>query len=83
MSKAIQFQPTGWKGYAHSSNGVLPTSGALLTIQASANLGEIDLTALISGLSCSVRFSTADARAIAAELVAASAAIEAAQGGAA
>lgn len=79
-AQGIQFQPTGWKGFAHSSNGTLPTSGALLTVQASAKLGEIDLTALLSGISCAVRFSSADARAIAAELLTAAAAIDAAQG---
>lgn len=83
MTKSIQFQPNGWKGYAHSSAGTVPASGALLTVQASAQLGEIDLTALVSGISCAIRFSVADARIIAAELQAAAEAIEAVQGGAA
>ncbi|PZP91142.1 MAG: hypothetical protein DI587_36330 [Variovorax paradoxus] len=73
---AIQFYPNGWKGYAHSSGGTVPASGALLTVQASAQLGEIDLTALISGISCAIRFGAADARIIAAELLAAAAAID-------
>ncbi len=72
----ITFQPTGWKGYVHSSDGTVPASGALLTVQASARLGEIDLTALISGISCAIRFSAADARSIAAELVNAADAVE-------
>lgn len=77
---AIQFRPNGWKGFTHSSDGTVPASGALLTIQASAKLGEVDMTALISGISCALRFSAADARAIAAELVAAATAIDAVQG---
>lgn len=76
----IQFRPNGWKGYAHSSDGTVPASGALLTIQASAKLDEVDMTALISGVSCAIRFSAADARAIAAELVVAATAIDAAHG---
>jgi hypothetical protein len=83
MTKSIQFQPNGWKGFAHSSAGTVPASGALLTVQASAQLGEVDLTALVSGISCAIRFSVTDARIIATELQAAAAAIDAAQGGAA
>lgn len=83
MTKAIQFQPNGWKGFVHSSAGTVPASGALLTVQASAQLGEIDFTALVSGISCAIRFGAADARVVAAELQAAAAAIEAVQGGSA
>ncbi|KQP43516.1 hypothetical protein [Pseudorhodoferax sp. Leaf274] len=79
---AIQFRPTGWQGYVHSSDGTLPASGCLLAIHASARLGEIDMTALISGISCAIRLSAADARAVAAELLAAAAAVEAKRGAA-
>lgn len=76
----IVFRPTGWKGYTHSVDGRLSASGVLLTIHAAARVDEIDLTALISGMSCSMRFSAADARAVAAELLTAAAAVNAVQG---
>lgn len=72
----LTFRPTGWKGYVHSSDGNVPASDCMLSIHASGRLDEIDLTALLSGLSCAIRFSGADARAIAAELIAAADALE-------
>lgn len=79
MRAVIEFSPTGWKGYVHSSDGTLPASGVLVSIQASGRLGEIDLSALIGGMGCSMRFSPADARAVAAELLAAAGAVDAAR----
>lgn len=80
--QGIRFAPSGRKGYVHSSDGTSPASGCMLAIYASARLGEIDLTALLGGISCAMRFSAADARAVAAELLAAAAAVDAAQAGA-
>jgi hypothetical protein len=79
---AIQFRPTGRKGYSHSVEGTL-SAGAMVTIHASERIDQIDLTCLFGGHCSAMRFCAADARAVAAELIAAAAAVEAVQGGAA
>lgn len=81
MTKGIQFRPTGWKGYSHSSGGTL-SAGAMVTVHAAERVDQIDLSCLFGGHLCGLRFTAADARAVAAELLAAAAAIDA-QGGAA
>ena len=76
---AIVFRPTGWKGYVYSTDGTVPASGCMVSIHASGRLGEIDMSTLIKGFGCSVRFSPADARSVAAELLSAADAIEGAR----
>ncbi len=74
--KGITFRPTGWTGYVHSSDGTVPASGTLLSIHAAGRVDEVDLSCIFGGHSCGMRFSTADARAVAAELIAAADAVE-------
>ncbi|MGC3986257.1 MAG: hypothetical protein QM777_16940 [Pseudorhodoferax sp.] len=79
-AQGIVFRQNSWKGEVHSVDGTLPASGALMTIQACPRLGEIDLMVLLSGISCSIRLSPADARAVASELRVAASAVDAKQG---
>lgn len=78
---AIAFTPNHWQGRAHASAGTVPASGCLLSIYASARLDEIDVSLLRDGIHCGFRVSAADARALAAELLTAAAAVDAAQVG--
>lgn len=76
----IQFRPTGWQGYAHSSQATIVRNGTALTVTGSLKLDEVELSAYLDGNGCSIRVDTAMARSVAAELLAAADAVDAAQG---
>lgn len=73
---ALTFRPTGWDGYRHYTQGTVPASGRLLTVQAANRMDEIDLSITTTGANCGFRDSAADARALAAELIAAASTID-------
>lgn len=73
---ALTFRTTGYAGYRHSAQGTVPASGCMLSVHAALRLDEIDVTVLREGVHCGFRVSAADARALAAELLVAAAAME-------
>lgn len=80
MTQASIFLPMERLGFLFATAATQSGSGAVLAVQAPGRLNEIDLSCICAGHSCSMRLSASEARAVAAELIAAAAALEAAQG---
>ncbi|MEJ2802011.1 hypothetical protein WAE61_09035 [Comamonadaceae bacterium PP-2] len=70
MTKVIQFVEEKASPYARRYQGTLPRTGIVLSVTASGRVDCIDLQAWIRGLNAGFEMTAADARALAAELIA-------------